>query len=57
MDKVYNFNLILRIDMNFVIKVADFGLSESIENNRDYFPSGQVCPHQAAIKVASSREH
>ena len=23
--------------MNFVIKVADFGLSESIENNRDYF--------------------
>ena len=26
-----------RIDMNFVIKVADFGLSESTGNYKDYF--------------------
>ena len=27
--------------MNFVIKVADFGLSESIDSNKDYFRQNQ----------------
>ena len=27
--------------MNFVIKVADFGLSESIDTNKDYFRQNQ----------------
>ena len=27
--------------MNFVIKVADFGLSESIETSKDYFRQNQ----------------
>ncbi len=26
-----------RIDINFVIKVADFGLSESIDTSKEYF--------------------
>ena len=26
-----------RVDINFVIKVADFGLSESIDITKDYF--------------------
>ena len=26
-----------RIDVNFIIKVADFGLSESIDISKDYF--------------------
>ena len=29
--------LIFRIDSNFVIKVADFGLSESIDTTKEYF--------------------
>ena len=28
---------IIRIDVNFVIKVADFGLSENINPSKDYF--------------------
>ncbi len=35
--KTYSF----RIDINFVIKVADFGLSESIETTKDYFRQDQ----------------
>ncbi len=30
-----------RIDINFVIKVADFGLSESIDTTKDYFRQDQ----------------
>lgn len=26
-----------RIDVNFVIKVADFGLAESMDSSKDYF--------------------
>ena len=33
--------LFFRIDSGFVIKVADFGLSESIDSNKDYFRQGQ----------------
>lgn len=29
--------LACRLDVNFVIKVADFGLSESIDTTKDYF--------------------
>ena len=32
----------LRIDTNFVIKVSDFGLSESIDVNKDYFRQDQT---------------
>ncbi len=35
-----------RIDINFVIKVADFGLSESIDS-KEYFRQGQ----ESAIKL------
>ena len=31
------FSLHIRIDYNFVIKVADFGLSESIDTAKQYF--------------------
>ena len=37
---------VCRIDVNFVIKVADFGLSESIES-KDYFRQNQ----EAAVKL------
>ena len=30
-----------RIDVNFVIKVADFGLAESIDMTKDYFRQNQ----------------
>ena len=30
-----------RIDINFVIKVADFGLSESLDMTKNYFRQGQ----------------
>jgi len=30
-------SVIFRVDINFVIKVADFGLSESIDPCKDYF--------------------
>ena len=30
-----------RIDVNFVIKVADFGLSESMDTTKDYFRQSQ----------------
>ena len=33
--------LIARIDINFVIKVADFGLSESIDTTKEYFRQDQ----------------
>ena len=29
--------ILCRIDINFVIKVADFGLSETIDPSREYF--------------------
>ena len=28
---------VFRIDLNFVIKVADFGLSETVDPSKDYF--------------------
>ena len=30
-----------RIDVNFVIKVADFGLAESMDTTKEYFRQGQ----------------
>ena len=30
-------SLFYRIDLNFVIKVADFGLSETVDSSKDYF--------------------
>ena len=32
----------IRIDTNFVIKVSDFGLSESIDFTKDYFRQDQT---------------
>ena len=29
--------VLYRMDVNFVIKVADFGLSETIDTSKDYF--------------------
>ena len=29
------------MDVNFVIKVADFGLAESLDTNKNYFRQGQ----------------
>ena len=34
-------SLILRIDHNWIIKVADFGLSESIVGSKDYLRQSQ----------------
>ena len=36
-----------RIDFNFVIKVADFGLSETIDPTKEYFRQG----HQNVVKL------
>lgn len=33
-------SLLCRIDLNYVIKVADFGLSETIDPTKDYFRQG-----------------
>ncbi len=33
----YIFTTTNRIDFNFIIKVADFGLSETIDPSKDYF--------------------
>ena len=39
---IYNIlNFVPRIDVNFVIKVADFGLAESIDPTKDYFRQDQ----------------
>ena len=38
-----------RIDVNFVIKVADFGLSESIEM-KDYFRQDKSCNIKLPMK-------
>ena len=42
--------LACRIDKNFVIKVADFGLSEDIYC-RNYFKQGQVSEEGATVKL------
>lgn len=34
------FIAVYRIDLNYVIKVADFGLSETIDPTKDYFRQG-----------------
>ena len=41
---------LFRIDHNFVIKVADFGLSEDIYA-RNYFRQGQISEEGAAVKL------
>ena len=41
---------IFRIDVNFVIKVADFGLSESLNISKDYFRQDQDCAIKFPIK-------
>jgi serine/threonine protein kinase len=33
--------LLYRIDLNFIIKIADFGLSETLDTTKDYFRQGQ----------------
>ena len=39
--------VIIRIDTNFVIKVADFGLAESVDSSKNYFRQDQ----ESAIKL------
>ena len=39
-----------RIDVNFVIKVADFGLSESIDSSKEYFRQNQEDTIKLPIK-------
>ena len=36
--------------MNFVIKVADFGLSESIDSSKDYFRQDQTDAIKLPVK-------
>ena len=36
-DMQHVISILCRIDINFVIKVADFGLSETIDPSKDYF--------------------
>ena len=43
-------SLICRIDNNFVIRVADFGLSEDVYS-RSYFRQGQVGHGEASVKL------
>ena len=42
--------LIHRIDRNFVIKVSDFGLSETIDITKDYFRQDQTEAIKLPIK-------
>ena len=42
-----------RIDSSFVIKVADFGLSESIDANKEYFRQSQEDTIKLPIKWLS----
>ena len=37
LKKMPSLYILCRIDINFVIKVADFGLSETIDPSREYF--------------------
>ena len=39
-----------RIDINFVIKVADFGLSESVDASKDYFRQDQYSAIKLPVK-------
>ena len=39
-----------RIDAHFVIKVADFGLSESLNTSKEYFRQDQDCAIKLPIK-------
>ena len=39
-----------RIDVNFVIKVADFGLAESIDSSKDYFRQDQETVVKLPVK-------
>ena len=38
------------IDVNFVIKVADFGLAESMDSSKEYFRQGQENVAKLPIK-------
>ncbi len=40
---------IFRIDLNFVIKVADFGLSETVDPTKEYFRQG--CENTTKLPV------
>ena len=42
-----NYAMTIRMDMNFVIKVADFGLAESLDSSKEYFRQDQ----ENAIKL------
>ena len=44
-----------RIDVNFVIKVADFGLSETINPAKDYLRLDNTEGYEVTSEVASSR--
>ena len=48
--KVIIVTSICRIDVNFVIKVADFGLSESMDTAKDYFRQDQEVVVKLPIK-------
>ena len=41
---------LFRIDLNFVIKVADFGLSESLDITKDYFRQDQETNIKLPVK-------
>ena len=39
-----------RIDVNFVVKVADFGLSESVGDTKDYFRQDKMSAIRLPLK-------
>ena len=45
-----SFHHFKRIDANFVIKVADFGLAESIDVNKEYFRQDEHFPIRLPLK-------
>ena len=47
---IYNAYNYCRIDLNFMIKVADFGLSESIDVNKNYFRQSEQNTIKLPIK-------
>ena len=42
--------LIIRVDINYTIKIADFGLSENLDASKDYFRADQENPIKLPIK-------
>ena len=49
-DRKNNHCSLFRIDLHFVIKVADFGLAETIDTTKEYFRENDKCVVKLPIK-------